>query len=184
MHRLFGLETEYGIQISGIAHPDVVVESMELVRCFLHRDFRPLWDYGLEDPHQDARGFAVDELLNDSDETTHLQKDRERQIPLQELKSDLILPAPISPELVSQVQDIARRAFQAVDCAGMARVDFFLERGTDRLYLNELNTIPGFTDLSMYSMMWEVSGLSYPRLLDRLIELALERFADKERNRV
>jgi len=99
-------------------------------------------------------------------------------------ESDLILPAPISPELVSQVQDIARRAFQAVDCAGMARVDFFLERGTDRLFLNELNTIPGFTDLSMYSMMWEASGLSYPRLLDRLIELALERFADKERNRV
>ena len=92
MHKLFGLETEYGIQISGVAHPDVVVESMELVRCYLHRDFRPLWDYGLEDPHQDARGFAVDELLNDSDETTHLQKDRQRKIPLQELKSDLILP--------------------------------------------------------------------------------------------
>ena len=92
MPGLFGLETEYGIQISGIPHPDVVVESMELVRCFLHRDFHPLWDYGLEDPHQDARGFAVDELLNDSDETTHLQKDRQRKIPLQELKSDLILP--------------------------------------------------------------------------------------------
>ena len=92
MPKLFGLETEYGIQISGVAQPDVVLESMELVRCCLHRDFQPLWDYGLEDPHQDARGFAVDELLNDSDETTHLQKDRQRKIPLQELKSDLILP--------------------------------------------------------------------------------------------
>ena len=99
-------------------------------------------------------------------------------------ESDFLVPAPIRQDLVRQVQDLARRAFLALDCAGMARVDFFLERGTDRLYLNELNTIPGFTNLSMYSMMWEASGLGYPRLLDRLIELAQERFADKERNRV
>jgi proteasome accessory factor PafA2 len=89
--RLFGLETEYGIQVDGVEEMDVVVESMELIRCYLREDFVALWDYDLENPRKDMRGFEVENLLNDKDETLHLQRDRKRQIPLKELKSDLII---------------------------------------------------------------------------------------------
>ena len=88
---MFGLETEYGIQVDGVDDLDVVVESMELIRCYLREDFVARWDYGLENPRRDMRGFEVDGLLNDRDETEHLQKDRARKIPLKDLKSDLIL---------------------------------------------------------------------------------------------
>ena len=91
MSRLFGIETEYGIQVDGVEEVDVVVESMELIRCYLREDFVAMWDYGLENPRKDMRGFEVEELLNDKDETLHLQKDRERKIPLKDLKSDLII---------------------------------------------------------------------------------------------
>jgi D-alanine-D-alanine ligase len=93
--------------------------------------------------------------------------------------SELQIPARLTPEQTRQVQELAVRAFRAIDCAGMARVDFFLERGTDRLYVNELNTIPGFTQISMYPKLWEASGIPYPELLDRLIQLAIERREDK-----
>ncbi|MCC7261360.1 MAG: proteasome accessory factor PafA2 family protein [Candidatus Latescibacteria bacterium] len=91
MRRLFGLETEYGIQVDGVEDMDVVVESMELIRCYLKEDFVARWDYRLENARRDMRGFEVDELLNDQDETVHLQRDRQRQIPLGDLKSDLII---------------------------------------------------------------------------------------------
>jgi len=97
--------------------------------------------------------------------------------------TELIIPAPISDELAARVRDLAIRAFRAVDCAGMARVDFLLSAETGELYISELNTIPGFTAVSMYPKLWEASGLSYPELIDRLIELALERHADKKRSR-
>ena len=89
--RVFGLETEYGIQVDEVDHFDVVDESMELIRCFLQSDFVARWDYRRENARRDMRGFEVDELLNDTDETVHLQKDRARKIPLSELKSDLII---------------------------------------------------------------------------------------------
>jgi D-alanine-D-alanine ligase len=99
--------------------------------------------------------------------------------------SALLIPAPLSEALTRRIQELALRAYRAIDCAGMARVDFLLERnppaGSDGLYLGELNTIPGFTQISMYPKLWEHSGLSYPRLIDRLIELALERQADRAR---
>jgi D-alanine-D-alanine ligase len=96
--------------------------------------------------------------------------------------SELRIPAPIPESLSNAVRELAVRAFLAVDAAGMARVDFFLERGSDGVYVNELNTIPGFTPISMYPKLWEASGLPYPRLVERLIELALERFRDKQRS--
>ncbi|HHY36159.1 MAG TPA: D-alanine--D-alanine ligase [Firmicutes bacterium] len=99
-------------------------------------------------------------------------------------KSDFYLPAPLSPEKTEEIRDYAIKAFLAVKACGMARVDFFLAKDTEQVYVNELNTIPGFTHLSMYPKMWEVSGLKYPDLIDRLIDLALERFADKQRNQV
>jgi D-alanine-D-alanine ligase len=96
--------------------------------------------------------------------------------------SRLLIPAPIEPAMADKVRAMAVRAFQAVDAAGMARVDFFLERGSDRVVLNELNTIPGFTRISMYPKLWEASGLAYPQLIERLVDLALERFNDKQRS--
>lgn len=100
--------------------------------------------------------------------------------------SQLLIPAPLTPEMTRQIQDLAMRAYRAVDCAGMARVDFLLEReGPDqkpgKLYLSEINTIPGFTKISMYPKLWEASGLSYPQLIDRLIELAQRRKLDRDR---
>jgi D-alanine-D-alanine ligase len=74
-------------------------------------------------------------------------------------------------------------AFRAVDAAGMSRVDFLISRPTGTIYLNEINTIPGFTTISMFAKMWEASGVAYPALVDRLIQLALERHADKQRLR-
>jgi D-alanine-D-alanine ligase len=90
-------------------------------------------------------------------------------------ESKTIIPAPISEALAEQVRALGVAAFKAIDGAGLARVDFLLDRDTGQLYLNEVNTMPGFTPISMYAKMWEASGLSYPQLLDKLIELALER---------
>lgn len=97
--------------------------------------------------------------------------------------SQLIIPAPLSSEQTCQVQEMAIRAFIALDCAGMARVDFLLCRDSGRWYLSELNTIPGFTSISMYPKLWEASGLPYPKLIDRLIELAIERHQERSRLR-
>jgi len=97
--------------------------------------------------------------------------------------SKLIIPARLTPRQARQAQELAIRAFQAVDCAGMARVDLLLERKTGSFLVNEINTIPGFTTISMYPKLWEASGVSYSRLVDRLIELAFERHREKARTR-
>ena len=88
---------------------------------------------------------------------------------------ELLVPADISEEVTAEIQRVARAAYGAIDAAGMARVDFFLERGTGRLLVNEINTIPGFTPTSVYSRLWAASGIPYEELLDRLLQLALER---------
>jgi D-alanine-D-alanine ligase len=95
--------------------------------------------------------------------------------------SGLIIPAPLADEVSECIREYAVRAYRAIDCAGMARVDFFVEKDTNKVYLNELNSIPGFTQISMYPKLWEASGLSYPKLVDRLIELAMERKAERDR---
>jgi len=95
--------------------------------------------------------------------------------------SRLLIPAPVDPGIAAEVRRLAVEAFKAIDGAGMARADFLLERSTGNLYLNELNTIPGFTKISMYPKLWEAAGLSYSALMDRLIELALERQSQKDR---
>lgn len=96
--------------------------------------------------------------------------------------SELLIPAPLGEAATARVQALAVAAFRAVDCAGMARVDFFLCRSTGEIYINELNTIPGFTQISMYPKLWAASGIPYPELLDRLIALAIERYEDKHRS--
>ncbi len=93
--------------------------------------------------------------------------------------SELIIPARLTARQQKLVQDVAVRAFKALDCAGMGRVDFLLDRKSGKVYLNEINTIPGFTSISMYPKLWEASGIPYSQLLDRLIALALERHQEK-----
>ena len=98
-------------------------------------------------------------------------------------KAGTVIPADLSPEQTAELQRLAVECYRAVDCEGMARVDFLLENATGKLYINEINTIPGFTSISMYPKMWEYSGLPMPKLIDRLIELALERHEAKKRLR-
>ena len=90
-------------------------------------------------------------------------------------ESEFLIPAPIPEAQLERVRRLAVAAFKAADCAGMARVDFLLEKSSNELFLNELNTIPGFTNVSMYPKLWKASGLEYTEIIDRLIELALER---------
>lgn len=95
--------------------------------------------------------------------------------------SGLIIPSQLPNEVTEKIREYAVRAYKAIDCAGMARADFFVESDTHKIYLNELNTLPGFTSISMYPKLWQASGLSYPKLVDRLIELALARKAQRDR---
>jgi D-alanine-D-alanine ligase len=95
---------------------------------------------------------------------------------------DFVVPAPLSKSLTARVRRMATQAFKAVDGAGFARVDFFLRRDTGEILINELNTIPGLTDVSGYPKMWEATGLPFPQVIDRLIALALERHTEKSRN--
>jgi D-alanine-D-alanine ligase len=97
--------------------------------------------------------------------------------------SRLDLPAQIPAETAEAIRQMAVAAFVALELSGLARVDFFLDKDSGQIYLNEVNTMPGFTQISMYPKLWEMSGVPYPELLDRLIQLGLERHADKQRNR-
>jgi D-alanine-D-alanine ligase len=97
--------------------------------------------------------------------------------------SQPVIPAKISRKQMKQVQEMAVQAFKAVDCAGLARVDFLMDPKRGKIYINEINTMPGFTSISMYPKMWAASGLPYPELIDRLIQLALERYKEKKKNR-
>ncbi len=95
--------------------------------------------------------------------------------------SGLLIPAPLAEADAQRIRSLALQAYQAMDCAGMARVDFLLDKDHGMIYLGEVNTIPGFTAISMYPKLWEASGLAYPALVDRLVELAFERKADRDR---
>ena len=96
--------------------------------------------------------------------------------------SQLIIPAKLTKSETKKVQELAIKAFQAVDCSGLARVDFLMDPKNRKLYVNEINTMPGFTAISMYPKLWAASGLSYPELIEKLIQLGLERHAEKKKN--
>jgi D-alanine-D-alanine ligase len=97
--------------------------------------------------------------------------------------SRLVIPARLSKKQQKRVQQLAVDAFQAVDCSGLGRVDFLMDPDTDRIFVNEINTMPGFTAISMYPKLWEATGIKYAELIDRLIQLGFERHQDKKRNR-
>ncbi|MBK8047393.1 MAG: D-alanine--D-alanine ligase [Anaerolineales bacterium] len=96
--------------------------------------------------------------------------------------SELIIPARLDAAVTAQVRKLAVAAFKALDCEGLARVDFLLDGSTNEIYLNEVNTMPGFTRISMYPKLWEATGVNYPELVDRLVQLALERYSDRQEN--
>ena len=95
----------------------------------------------------------------------------------------MIIPADLSPAVSDEIRRLSISAFRSIDCAGMARVDFLLSRTTGQIVVNEVNTIPGFTTISMYSKLWAATGVDYATLLDRLVSLALERHAGKQQLR-
>ena len=95
---------------------------------------------------------------------------------------EFVVPAPLSKKVTSRIQSLAKKAFQAIDGTGLARVDFFLRRDNHELLINELNTMPGLTDVSGFPKMWEASGLSFPQVIDRLVQLAYEQHREKARN--
>ena len=95
-------------------------------------------------------------------------------------QSELKIPSDLPDEVCKKVQEIAIKAFKTFDLSGMARADFMVTKKDNKVYFNEVNTIPGFTSVSMYPKLWEASGLPYSKLLDRLIELAIERHQEKQ----
>ena len=99
-----------------------------------------------------------------------------------ETASKLLIPAPLSDELTAEVRDLAVQCFLAIDCAGLARVDFLLNGESGEVFLNEVNTMPGFTSISMYPKLWEATGIPYSELISRLIDLAMERHAERQRS--
>jgi D-alanine-D-alanine ligase len=94
-----------------------------------------------------------------------------------------VVPAPISDELSDRIRALAVRAFKAIDCAGLARVDFFLKKDDGALLVNEINTIPGLTDASGFPKMWAATGMPLSEVIDQLISMAFERYADRQRNK-
>ena len=96
-------------------------------------------------------------------------------------KTQFRIPPSLEPDRIQEIRRLAVECFKAIGCSGMSRVDFLIENATGQIFINEINTIPGFTSISMYPKMWDHDGLPYPKLLDRLIELALERHAAKRK---
>ncbi|MBA3450670.1 MAG: ATP-grasp domain-containing protein, partial [Chloroflexia bacterium] len=95
--------------------------------------------------------------------------------------SELLVPAPIDGSMMAEIQEMAIAAFRALDLAGMARIDFFMDRKSDQIFINEVNAIPGFTAISMYPRLWQGTGMALEELVDRLIGLALERSLERRR---
>jgi D-alanine-D-alanine ligase len=167
----------------------VKVDASDALRAALEEAFRYGRKAVLEKAVDAAREVEIAVLGNDDPVASiageivprgHAFYDYEAKY-LDEQGAELLIPAPLDEATHAEVRRLAVAAFRAAECAGMARVDFFV-RPTGEVILNEINTIPGFTQISMYPKLWEASGLPYPELIDRLIELAIERH-DRERKR-
>ncbi len=138
----------------------------------------------------DAREIEVSVLGNDAPEASvpgEIVPDREfydyDSKYSSESRTELRIPAPLQGRSAAEARELAVKVFQAVDAAGLARVDFLMDRKTSKFYVNEINTMPGFTSISMFPKLWEATGLSYDALLSRLVELARERHEERSRLR-
>jgi D-alanine-D-alanine ligase len=170
------------VGISKVKHVDALAAAMQTAFEFDRRVI-------VEAAVPDAREIEVAVLGNDSPDASmpgEIIPSREfydYEAKYLDEGSRSIIPAQLDGKDAQAIRQMAIEAFRALDCSGMARVDFLLSRKDGRIYINEANTIPGFTTISMYSKMWEASGVPYPALLDRLIALALERHADRQQLR-
>ena len=182
-------EAEFGAQLgfSGkqIIHPNQVTPVQE---AFTPDDESIAYARrvveAFESHQEKGKGaFALDGQMIDMPLVKNAQKVLERAAKYLDNDSELHIPAPISAEHTEMIQRLAVMSFQALDCSGLARCDFLLEKQTGEIFVNEVNTMPGFTPISMYPKLWEASGISYSELIDRLIELALERHEDKQQSR-
>ncbi|MAE71225.1 MAG: D-alanine--D-alanine ligase A [Gemmatimonadetes bacterium] len=139
---------------------------------------------------QNAREIEVAVLGNDDPVSSvpgEIRPSREfydYEAKYEDAASELLIPAPLPDEIVKTIGEMSIRCFKALDCAGLARVDFLIRESDNEVFVNEINTMPGFTAISMYPKLWQASGVSYSELLDRLIKLALERHEDRGRNRI
>jgi D-alanine-D-alanine ligase len=157
-------------------------DLMEGILDAARYDRRILIERGLDNPreieisvlgNQEPQASVVGEILPAADFYSYSAKYLDD-------RSKLKIPADLPVETANKMREIAIKVYSAIDCAGMARVDFLIDRGTGEFFISEVNTLPGFTKISMYPKLWEASGLPYARLVDRLVELALERKADRE----
>ncbi len=165
------------VGISKVHHRDELPAALDLAARY---DRKLLIEQGIE-----AREIEVSVLGNDDPiasvpgEVVPCREFYDYKAKYIDDDSALLIPAPIDEQTASQVRQMALQAYRAIDAAGMARADFLLDKTSGELWLNELNTIPGFTSISMYPKLWEASGIGYTELIDRLLELAIERFEDK-----
>jgi len=160
-------------------------EFDESVRCSAQFDKKILIERGV-----DARELECAVLGNDDPEASVVGE----VIPSHEFydyndkyhspSSRLVIPADISGKKANEVRNLAVRAFQTIDGSGLARVDFFMERNTGKIWLNEINTMPGFTPISMYPRLWAASGVPFEKLIHRLVELGLERYQERNERRI
>ena len=168
------------VGISKVKDAGALPDALDLACQY---DRRVLVEKGLE-----CREFECSVLGNDAPrasvigEIAPTREFYDYQAKYSDETSELRIPADIHTGLADELRAMAVTAFQAVDAAGLARVDFFLETRTGKPYVNEINTLPGFTTISMYPKLWEAGGISYPRLIDELVGLAMERHRDKQRS--
>ncbi len=161
------------VGISKAHDPDELATALDLA---VHYDRRVIVEQGIEAREIECSVLGNDEpLVSVPGEIVPYHEFYDYEAKYTAGLTDLIIPARLSGEETAEVQEYARRAFLAVDAAGLARVDFFLERSTGAVLVNEINTMPGFTTTSMFPRLWEASGLPYPALIDRLLHLAFER---------
>lgn len=166
------------VGISKAKNRDALIEAMDMAARYDRKI--------LVESHIDGREIEVSVLGNDEPiaslpgEIVPCNEFYDYTAKYVDDRSELKIPADLPADMIETIRATAIKAYRALDCAGMARVDFFLERKTGRLVINEINTIPGFTSISMYPKLWEATGISYPELVDRLVELAIERYQDKQ----
>ena len=166
------------VGISKVKTPDELAPAIDLAAEF---DLKVL----VEESVENAREIECSVLGNDEPRASVLGEIiPSREFYSYEAKyvddaSGQIIPADLPDDVTEEIRDMATRAFKAVDCAGLARVDFLVRRDDNEVFISEINTLPGFTQISMFPKLWEASGLPYPKLLDEVIRLALERHAER-----
>jgi D-alanine-D-alanine ligase len=159
-------------------------ELRQALQLAAQYDRKMIVEQGIEDAHEVEVAVLGNEVLETSvpGEIIPCNEFYDYEAKYLADSSQLIIPAPLPDTVIAQLQDHAKRAFQALDCAGMARVDFLVRRTGYEIFLLEANTLPGFTSISMYPKLWAASGLAYPLLIEKLISLALERHAEQRQN--